>query len=519
MRLASSRTRVPWFLGACLLLGGPPALAQEQQEKASGAYLSAMTGPLERVEATAEELGIPLPSFLRREFIEGDLPFLGPGSLRAAGSLGMWMGPTEPGADSPNATMLFPLKPGVAPLRDFLDRGARRLSPKSDTVERGGYFFRRTEGFLLMGASKVDITTVDPEAVGKRLGAPGVLAEVDLDLDRWRTTDPASFRQMLSQGDPSDGAGNAEALGNAIGTRLIEKLVDRVHLTVMDAAPTPALRLRVALEPLAPEEAAPFPRPSFPRTSVGRVDITYASTETSRWMLGLTDDLLDAVEKDNGFADAAKAGIRPDQMRALFKELFGVFWVADSLSMAVEPSGSGFIYHQVNQYRQPADFTARLNTVLKGFRDADKKAIRRNKKLFASTTYTAGGARITRVALPDNLNLDFVDSGTMVRITVAQDKERHLPALLNAPSEGSIASIFSGSVDTGALLAAFPEARKGLPPALALTLDSLRGQLISWNTRPEGKAAVMELEVPKQLIQAVFRRGHGAEPSTSSPVP
>src|SRR4051794_3167188 len=80
-------------LWGCLLLGSLPALAQES----SRAYFSAMTGPIERVEACLEDLGMdPLPKVLQRETLESKFPFIGPGGLRGSGSIGLRMGPSEP---------------------------------------------------------------------------------------------------------------------------------------------------------------------------------------------------------------------------------------------------------------------------------------------------------------------------------------------------------------------------------------------------------------------------------------
>src|SRR4051794_19883307 len=93
-------------LWSCLLLISLPARAQES----SAAYASAMTGPLERVEACFKDLGVvQMPNMLRREAIEKSFPMIGPEGLRGTGSLGMRMGPSEPGSPRPTAVLLFPI--------------------------------------------------------------------------------------------------------------------------------------------------------------------------------------------------------------------------------------------------------------------------------------------------------------------------------------------------------------------------------------------------------------------------
>lgn len=514
MQPAFFRASLLSCLGAALLLGGLPVLAQEET---SSAYVSAMTAPLERVEASAEELGIALPMFLRREVIEDKLPFLGAGSLRGDGSVGVWISPSLPSAREPIYTFFWPVTQDAVPLRLFTDRGAQRLSPTSDTVERQGTFFRRVKGFLLAGPSNEDITAADPQAAAMRLSAPGVLAELIVDLERWRTTDPDIFREMMSdQEPPADGEqAPVEAFGKVLREPYLWRRVDRLHLTLLDAAPVPVLRLQAALEPLAPGAITPFPKPAFPSASLGRVDIVYASSETSQWVLGALDEHMADMERDNQFAEAIRAGINPSDVQAVLREIHRVLWVADAISLALEPSGGKVLYHQVNQYRRPAHFTARLHTLLKRYKALERKA-RENSPFFRSTTYKVNGTRITRVALPNNLTLDFADSGTTVRLVIAQDSRRHLPALLNAPASGSVSSTFSGRVEPGALLAAFPSLRSKLPPTLALAAtldDDLRGQVISWETRPEGTAAVVDFQVPKLLIHSFFQSRSGAEPS------
>src|SRR5687767_5013289 len=71
-------------LWALVLLGARPALAQDD----SWAFVTAVTGPMDRVEASFEELGVPLPSFLQREAYENEDSFAGPDGLREAGVLG-----------------------------------------------------------------------------------------------------------------------------------------------------------------------------------------------------------------------------------------------------------------------------------------------------------------------------------------------------------------------------------------------------------------------------------------------
>lgn len=487
-------------LGAWLLLGSLPALAQE----ASWAYIKAMTGPLERIEACFEELGVPQPKALSREAIENEMPFIGPEGLRGTGTLGMWMGPGEPGSTKPGGVLIFPVNPDAAKLKEFTSRGARPVSGSSDTVRIKGTFLRRTEGFLLMGPMEKYITHLDAKAAQKHLSAPGMLAEVDIDLDLWRKIDPSTFYSIMQDKDEESSPGfrHAEELGRSMVMRVYEKQLNRLRLALMDGGTS--LHLRVGLEPFAPGEIAPLPRPSFPNGVIGRVDIAYSSAESSQWLKEVTEAIMNAAEKDNLFANLERARVNVDQVRALFKEAFEIFWIADAISIAVEPLRGQMIYHQVNQYRSPGDFTARLAAVVKKINELDRQH-GSHKGSLGLTTYNAAGARISRLIFPNGkLTLDFVDSETTVRIVAASDTRRRLPELVKAPADGTLTSGFSGALDVNAMVDAMIASGTRLPLPLR-SRESLRGQLITWTTTAEGKAATVDFDVPKPLVQAFFQ--------------
>ena len=519
--LRSPHAAVLW---AWLLLGGLPALAQQpspavepaepaepsKPPESSWAYVSAMTGPLDRVEASFKELGVPLPGFLQREAIEQKLALIGPGGLRATGSIGMRMGPGEPGADS-SGFMVFPIHPDVAPLQDFTSRGAKTLPGSSDTVRIKGVFFRRTPGFLLLSPqSQADITEFDPEALEERLSTPGLLAELDVNLAHWRKSDPSTFYRLLSESkdeneaSDEDEPSHVKALGRAMGARIYEQVLDRVRLTFLDAGSS--LRLSVALEPLAPGEIAPFPRPAFPSGAIGRIDLAYSSTESSQWMREIIEQFMNAAEKDNLFEDAERARVDVDQVRALFKEAFELFGTADAISAAVEPVKGKLLYHQVNQYRSPAGFTERVAALVEKMNRLDQKPGQRAEGV-GLTTYSASGVRISRLTLPGTQGtLDFVESGTTVRILAAADNKRRLSALLKLPDDGTLSSGFSSMFDPQAAVDAYLATGGHFPfPLRMRTREGLRGQRITWTTRAEGPAAVVDFDVPKPLAQAILQ--------------
>ncbi len=522
--LRSPHAAVLW---AWLLLCGLPALAQQPSPaaepakptepsappEASWAYVSAMTGPLDRVEASFKELGVALPDFLQREAIEQKLSLIGPGGLRPTGSIGMRMGPGEPGADS-NGFMVVPIHPDIAPLEDFTSRGAKTVPGSSDTVRIKGMFFRRTPGFLLLSPQgQADITEFDPQALEERLSAPGLLAEIDVNLARWRKTDPSPFYGLLSESDAEDKAedeasgeepSHVTALGRRMGARIYEQVLDRVRLTFVDGGAS--LRLSVALEPLAPGEIAPLPRPAFPSGAIGRIDLAYSSAESSQWMREVIEQFMNAAEKDDLFEDAERARVDVDQMRALFKQAFELFGSADAISFAVEPVKGKLLYHQVNQYRSPAGFTQRVAALVEKMNKLDQKPGQRAEGV-GLTTYSASGVRISRLTLPGTKGtLDFVESGTTVRILAAADNKRRLAALLKLPDDGTLSSGFSGMFDPHAAVDAYLATGGHFPfPLRMRTREGLRGQLITWTTRAEGTAAVVDFDVPKPLAQAILQ--------------
>jgi hypothetical protein len=214
---------------------------------------------------------------------------------------------------------------------------------------------------------------------------------------------------------------------------------------------------------------------------------------------------MNAAEKDDLFASAERANVDVDQMRAVFKGLLELFWTADALSVAVEPQKDKVVYYQVNQYRSPAGFTEQVAALVKQLNALDPKP-RRRGPTFGLTASGAPGARTHRLTLPGSkFTVDFAESGTTVRIVVSFDGKRRLPALLKLPDEGTLSSSFSGMLNPNAAVDAYLEKGEILPFPLRLsTREKLRGQLITWNTRAEGTAAVVDIDVPKPLVQTVF---------------
>jgi hypothetical protein len=488
-------------LWGCLLLGSLPALAQES----SRAYFSAMTGPIERVEACLEDLGMdPLPKVLQRETLESKFPFIGPGGLRGSGSIGLRMGPSEPGSSRPSSILLFPISKKIAPLQEFTSRGARPLPGSDDTVRLKGNLIRRSKGFLLLGNDEQDITQVDPLALEDRLTAEGTLAELDIDLERWRKSDPNTFYSMFTDKDPPPRTfSHLYKLGYSQSTRVFQQVLTRMRLALADTGP--ALRLRMELAPVAPAEIAPLPRPGFPRGTLGRVDIAYSSTESSQWIQRLAEQFMDAAEKDDLFSDAERAGVESSELRTLFEEAFSILWVADAVSIALEPVDGHIVYHQVNQYRSPAGFSARMAAVVKKLNGLDAQQ-GRNAKGLGLTTYEASGVRVTRLTVPGKkLTIDFAEAGTTVRMVIANDTVRRVPGLLKLPASGTLTSSFSGEFDPITSVDAYIASGGRLPLPLGYKPESLRGQLITWTTHAAGEAAVVDLNVPKPLARSFIQ--------------
>lgn len=496
---AMLRARGLAVVWAVLLVGGSPALAQD----GSWAFSTMVTGPLDRVEACFEELDVPLPGFLQRATHEEGLPFIGTGGLRGDGSLGMSMGPGEPGSPMPGTILFFPVNKDVAPLSQFTSSGAQLLSEGGDTVRAKSTLLRRTPGFLAMAGTEEGILAVQPQAIEERLAAPGLLAEIDIDFKRWRTSHPSSFEKLRSAPPRnSEDLSHSAALGHKLGMRIYEHL-ERAHLTLTNAGSS--LRVSARLDPLAPGELS-LPRPAFPRAVVSRFDIAFSSTESTRFLHGVAEEFMGALVNDGIFASAERAGVSTHEVRALFKEAIEIFWIADAVSIGIEPLDGRIAYHQVNQYRGPSDFTARLTAVVKKINAFDKR--HRRKPSFVISTYKASGVRITRIVESSGKSkraMDIAESGTTVRIVTAADTQRRLPEVLELPEEGTFSAGFSGAIDASAAAKAYVAGGGYLPVSLSYWPDSASGQLITWTTRAEGETAVVDVDFPKPVVQVLLQ--------------
>ena len=100
--------------------------------------------------------------------------------------------------------------------------------------------------------------------------------------------------------------------------------------------------------------------------------------------------------------------------------------------------------------------------------------------------------------------MDFVDSGTTVRLVASGDTQRRVPGLLKLPASGTLTSGFSGALIPSAAVDAYM-ASGGSMPLLLRTRVGVRGQQITWTTRAEGAAAVVDLDVPQPLAQAMLQ--------------
>jgi hypothetical protein len=440
---------------------------------------------MDRFESWAQEMEMPVPELVQRGYIETNFPIIGEGGLRRSGPMTIYFSPRLRGSEKPTVTLVFPLTEGASPVEQLIQAGARQVPGRPGMVVRRNIAFREADGFLVVGPDPQVVAGIDLRPLAQRLARAGTLAEVDVDLARWRTTDPGTFHEILR---------------NKSSTRFpfLDTSGDHLRLTLADAGSS--VRLSVEMEPIPLGESPTFPKPGFPANRIGRVDFAYPTASASRWMLSVLPAVLDEMEKDKK-REASQAVSHSAPLRAVVEDAVDTIWTADAVSMALERSGSQVVYHQVNQYRQPAGFTARLRSLL------DEANRNLDNERLTMTTYGSGAATISRVSSSlDPWTIDFVDTGTTVRLVVANDARRRLPDVLALPAEGTISTLCTGTVDPGAALFAFADA---LPPSVARAMAAplSREGSINWSSRSVGKAAVVDLSVTKSLARFLGRLG------------
>ncbi|HYV49513.1 MAG TPA: hypothetical protein VFA20_31860 [Myxococcaceae bacterium] len=451
----------------------------------STAFFSMSAASMDRFEAWAEEMELPVPELVQRGYIETNFPIIGEGGLRRSGPLTIYFSPRMRGSDKPTVTLVFPLTAGASPVERLIQAGARPVPDRPGMAVRRNIAFREAEGFLVVGPDPQVVASLDLRSLAQRLGRAGTLAEVDVDLARWRTTDPGTFHEIIRNKSSSH-------------FPFLDTTGDHLRLTLADGGTS--VRLSVEMEPIPLGESPSFPKPGFPANRIGRVDFSYPTADASRWMLSVLPAVLDEMEKDKK-REASQAVSHSSALRAVVEDAVDTIWTADAVSMALERSGSQVVYHQVNQYKQPAGFTARLRTLLdEANRNLD------NEKLTMSS-YGSGATTITRVSSSlDPWTIDFVDTGTTVRFLIANDAKRRLPDVLALPAEGTISTLCTGTLDPGAALFAFADQ---LPPSVARAMATplSREGSISWSSHSSGKATVVEVSVTKSLARFLGRLG------------
>jgi hypothetical protein len=502
IRRLSSRV----LLACALILGFGAFSGRAADAPQASTYLSALTGPVDQVQAFLAQLGIPLPKEIEPAALEQMFGFIGAGGFRLSGSAGMLMGPPVPGTDKPNAIIVLPVNPQAATIKSFLDLGGVGIEGSNDTVKLNGTPFRRTEGYLMFGGSDTDILAIDPAAAAKRIADAKALAEIDIDFARFRTLDPAGFAKMLDGMDDKDpNINHSRQLGRDTAKEFFKSKLDHLRMALSHA--DQSILLRTSMEPFVVGEARPVPKPAFPKASFGRMDIVYPTTESSLWVLTFADMIEKTVEQDGGFKGAIDSGATPEKIKGIMNSVIQIAWVADAISIAIEPAAGGkVVYHQVNQYRKPSDFTARVTAWVKDMNAMSKAP---GDKIDLST-YKAGDATVTRLlSAKEHSAVDFIDTGTTVRIVAAADEEKRIPALLQLPAAGTIVSVCAGSLDAGLMATTFrdnPDSPLAtMPKAQADALvQAFQGQNITWNTTGQGKSVIVDLNVPEQLVKSLM---------------
>jgi hypothetical protein len=499
--------RRPTFIGPLILLAMLARVSRGDGPAAPAMIVAASIASTQKASAAAKEMGLGEIPFISAQFIEEQMPFIGPGGLASDRPLGVLF---YAGGDvdlERSATFVFPVNPGKAELKTFIDRGAQPVAGRTDVVKLEAFAFRRAKDQFIFGQVEGAVAAVREDVLTSAYGAADAkdaLARVDVDVAAIKNTLPEKYEAFFT--DVVAGVDKKEP-GAQAGADFVVKLmrgITRLRLAASRAGEGDAagLKLAVLVEPFAVSKgglAKNYIRPGLPRGTLARADIAMPPADAfSR----VTDVLVDVIGKDAGFAKLTAK--QQEQAEALAASVAKVLLSGDAASLGVERvKDRVFVVDWVSRRAAPPDVEAEMKDVVAQGAEFSRR-MNETGSPFEYRTYTApGGVKVHRLVMKEagrpSLIADAVAGpGNVVRMTFSTEEGTFVERLLSLKDEGEATSPISGWVDPAAML----EFAGVVDPMKVHDLkDAIRGRRVQWSGTPETNAVRIEISAPKQLLQ------------------
>src|SRR4051794_34613556 len=179
---------------------------------------------LDAMEDLAEEVGVVLPPMLTAAGLEGQLPFLGKGSLATDQPAGMVIFAVPGVVEESGLAFVLPVNPGKATVESFVQLGGRRVEGRGDVVMLNARLFRRTDRYLVFGSPDDGVLALDDAVIAGAMKEPAAVARLVVDLKSMKHTRPRSYDEFFERALRNAGATRGEQAGAQLAIDFVKGL-------------------------------------------------------------------------------------------------------------------------------------------------------------------------------------------------------------------------------------------------------------------------------------------------------
>ncbi|HSU66581.1 MAG TPA: hypothetical protein VLJ39_06905 [Tepidisphaeraceae bacterium] len=507
---------------ATLLPFGSAARADEKMAEVG----SASVRSLNELAALAKSIGVELPPFLTAQGIEQQFAFFGQNGLDPDKPIGILMFSRSGWNIEQGQGVVFvlPAKPDAAPLSTFVNAGGKPVEGHADAVTLNGVVFRRTADDLIFSPSGDAALAADPAKLAAQFKAnpigpdKGPIARLVVDVDAMRTVQPEQFKVFIDNIRQSSPAkDDAERLGQNLVVNFVEHL-NRLDLTLGQHEKNVVVKLAVA--PANVPAPGQFSKPGMPSDTVARVDIAASPLKLVPTLDTFLQQFARAIPLQDGKPGDAE---QSRQVATFLREAADTLLGGQAVSLGVTSAGKQNVVYLVEQQPLP-DLEGRIKKFVDDFNSLSEKLDKPGERSsIARESYSEeGGVPVWRLKLlnkdaPQGY-IDIAQKGSNAYISISEDAEHHLAAVMNLAPAGEMRGLARGEVKLDQAFAAAkasPDSGLSKMPAdrLQALEDMVKGRLVHFAADGQADAIVFTVALPedlvKQLVEMIQPNGGG----------
>ncbi len=459
-------------------------------------------GSLNQITSFADDLEVPLPSFLSAGGLEEMFDFIGAGGIRKELPISLDYLAGGDLQQGQQVVFFLPVVEGHAPIATFVQKGQ---ALGTDAALVNGIPFRRTGNYIMWGGNPDLITAITPERLPDTTQNPPLL-EIVYNGKLLREIAPQQlegFRKTQLEQDAGVAKSKSELAGQRWAVDSMTRGLDllSVRLEKVDDL----LRVTTQIDPAPTFTVHTFQRPGLPEGCAFRIDWQ----PPHDWVRQSLSRLVALTGQEDFYKDAPGDAKNHKPFEELIVQCTNAVFDGDAATYAMELADDGPVFYSVTQSAGPRDVGVDFSHIENQAASLDgkgkKTCTRSNYKLDDGTTV----ARL--IGLGDDgkpeFYVDTVDREKTRMTTVSKFETHAIGRLLQAKPVGPSSDPATGWVD-GKLMLALVANLNGSKGAVTdedeeLLSKVLNGQRLNWTVNSAQNHLNLVLDVPVLLLKNI----------------